>query len=173
MSAPAKSYRAKTGWVLFVEIFILVGVVFAVRYETRAVNATITDVSDLKDPSPYRVALMGHLGKIHLSLAGYLQSSDPALEKQMRESRKDFGALLPDFVHQNPKLFPQDAADEIKRTFGLYNEAIDRTIEANAHRMQQRSAIIQNFTRMLYLIDHNIRPIIRKDKADGEERSEA
>jgi len=136
-------------------------------------NQAVNDVSDLRDPSPYRAALMGHLGKIHLAIQGYLRTPDPSLEKQADESRKDFETLLPDFVKQNPKLFPQTAAEEIRRTFGLFKESLDRTLEDNTHRIVGRAVLDENFTRILYLIDHNLRPLIRKDQADGDERSEA
>ncbi len=108
-----------------------------------------------------------------MSLQGYLRSPDPSLEKQVGDSRDEFEALLPEFVKQNPKLFPQTAAEEIRRTFGLFKEAIARTMDTNARRMEQRSRLDSNFERILFLIDHNLRPMIRKDQADGEERSEA
>ncbi len=153
---------------------VLLGLlIVGIRHEVRAVNAAVNQVSDLRDPSPFRAALMGHLGKIHLGLKGYLRSPDPTLEKQVEVSRKDFEALLPDFVKQNPKLFPQAAAEEIKRTFGLFQEALDRTLESNTHRMVSRELLEQNFTRILYLIDNNLRPLIRKTQADGDERSDA
>src|SRR5262245_22328969 len=98
---------------------------------------------------------MGHLGKIHLGLKGYLRSPDPSLEKQVDQSRKDFEALLPEYVKQNPKLFPQAASEEIERSFGLFKEGIDRTLESDAHRRGSRSVLEQNFTQMLYLIDHD------------------
>ncbi len=173
MSASGKSLRGKIILVTVAELCLLAGAGLGIRHEIQAVNRTVNDVSDLRDPSPFRAALMGHLGKINVGFTGYLQSSDPSLEKQIQESRKDFETLLPEFVRQNPKLFPQEAADEIKRTFGLYKESIDRTLEANSRRLAQRASLEQNFTHMLYLIDHNIRPIIRKDQADGDERSEA
>src|SRR5258706_1453653 len=155
------------------EALLLGLLIFNIRHEVRAVNAAVNQVSDLRDPSPFRAALMGHLGKIHLGLKGYLRSPDPSLEKQVDDSRKDFEALLPDFVKQNPKLFPQAAAEEIRRTFGLFQEALDRTLESNTHRMVSRDLLEQNFTRILYLIDNNLRPLIRKSQADGDERSEA
>jgi exonuclease VII large subunit len=103
-----------------------------------AVNRTVNEVSDLRDPSPFRAALMGHLGKIHVGLEGYLRSPDPSMEKQVAESRDDFEKLLPEFVGQNPKLFPQAASEEIKHVFAQFKEAISRTLETNTQRMQRR-----------------------------------
>src|SRR5258708_3111675 len=152
---------------------ILGGLWLDIRFETQAVNRIVNEVSELRDPSPFRAALLGHLGKIRLSLQGYLRSPDPGLEKQVNDSRDEFQALLPEFVKQNPKLFPQTAAEEIKRTFGLFKEAMERTMENNSKRMELRGRLEKNFERILFLIDHNLRPMIRKDQADGEERSEA
>ena len=148
-------------------------VLWGMRDQIKDVNRTVNDVSDLKDPSPFRAALMGHLGKIHLGLEGYLRSPDPSLEKQIDDSRKDFEALLPDFIQQNPKLFSPTVADEIKRIFALYKDAIKHTLDANTQRVERRDVLEKNFNRILFLIDHNMRPLIRKTQADGEERSEA
>src|SRR5258708_4122544 len=150
---------------------ILGGLWLDIRFETQAVNRIVNEVSELRDPSPFRAALLGHLGKIRLSLQGYLRSPDPGLEKQVNDSRDEFQALLPEFVKQNPKLFPQTAAEEIKRTFGLFKEAMERTMENNSKRMELRGRLEKNFERILFLIDHNLRPMIRKDQADGEKRS--
>jgi PAS domain S-box-containing protein len=155
------------------EVLLLGGLWMGIRRESRAVNDKVNEISDLRDPSPFRAALLGHLGKIHLAIQGYLHNPDPTLEKQVDDSRADFEALLPDFVAQNPKLFPQAAAEEIRRTFGLFKESVARTMEANTHRLESRGILEQNFTQILYLIDHNLRPLIHKEQADGEERSEA
>jgi PAS domain S-box-containing protein len=155
------------------EALVVWGITWGIRHEVKAVNQTVSEVSDLRDPSPFRAALLGHLGKIHVGLEGYLRSPDPSMEKQVAESREDFEKLLPEFVRQNPKLFPQVAGEEIKRVFGQFKETIGRTLDANALRMERRAILEQNFTRILYLIDNQIRPLIRKDQADGDERSEA
>jgi PAS domain S-box-containing protein len=155
------------------EALVVFGLWAGIQHEVGEINRAVSEISDLKDPSPFRVALMGHLGKIHLGLEGYLRSGDPSLAGQVAESRKDFEALLPEFMKQNPKLFPPAAGEEIKRTFGLFKEAIDRTLEANTQRLERRGVLEQNFTKILYHIDHNLFPIIRKEQADGEERGEA
>ncbi len=155
------------------EALVLAVIGFGTKHETKAVNQAVAEISDLRDPSPFRAALMGHLGKLHLALQGYLRTPDPSLEKQVRDSRSDFEALLPDFMKQNPKLFPQAAAEEIRRTFALLKDAIDRTLEDNAHQITSRTLLEQNFSTILYLIDHNLRPLIRRDQADGDERRDA
>jgi PAS domain S-box-containing protein len=155
------------------ESLLLGGLWKGIVDQTRGVNQAVTGISDLKDPSPYRAALLGHLGKMHLGLRGYLRSPDASLEKQVAQSRLDFEASLPEFERENPKLFPPTAGEEIRRTFGVFQEAIERTLEANARRMEQRSALDRNFAQMIEQIDRNLRPIIRKNQPDGEERSEA
>jgi len=154
-------------------LFVSDGLRLGIRHETQVVNQTVNEVSDLRDPSPFRAALLGQLGKIQLSLKGYLRNPESSPEKQVNESRDEFESLLPEFVRQNPKLFPQTAAEEIRRTFGQYKEAIIRTRDTNSRRMEQRDILDKNFAQILYLIDHNLRPLIRKNQADGEERSDA
>jgi PAS domain S-box-containing protein len=156
-----------------IEGLILFGVWWGIQKEIASVNQAVNEVSDLRDPSPFRAALLGQLGKIHVALEGYLRSPDASLEKQIDESRKDFEMLLPEFTRQNPKLFPAAANDEIKRGFEILKGTIDHTLDANIHRMAGRAALAGNFERILLLIEHNIRPMIRKEQADGLERGEA
>ena len=102
--------------------FALGGIMgMGIRHETQAVNQRVNEISELRDPSPFRgAALLWAISeKCIWPSKGILRNPDPLLEKQVDESRAwDFEALLPDFVKQNPKLFPQAAADEIRRTFG-------------------------------------------------------
>ena len=123
------------------EALLLGGVWAGIHHETQTVNRTVNEVSELRDPSPFRAALLGHIGKAHLGLEGYLRSSNPSLLSQAEESLKEFESLLPDFVKQNPKLFPQAAEEEISRTFGLFKETIQRTLEDNTRRTQSRSSL--------------------------------
>lgn len=155
------------------EALLLWGLWRGILHETGAANQAVGEISDLKDPSPFRAALTGHLGKIHLSLQGYLRSPDPSLAKQAADSRQDFESSLPEFAGQNPRLFPSEAADEIRRAFELFKGAIDQTLEANTRRTRNRGLLEQNFTRMLDLLDRHLRPLIRKDQPDGDERGEA
>ena len=169
--------KKSAGWRIVtlgvVAALLLAGVWWGLRKEIAAVNRTVDEISDLRDPSPFRAALLGQLGSIHVTLEGYLRSPDASLEKQIAESRRDFEMLLPEFTRQNPKLFPEAAGDEIKRAFALFKETIDHTLDTNIRRMESRAALETNFSRILYLIDHEIRPIIRKNQADGAERGEA
>jgi len=82
------------------------GILKVAHFQARQVDAAVTEISDLKDPSPFRVALLGHLDKINLSLSAYVRSPDPALLKQISDSARDFENSLPEFEHQNKRLFP-------------------------------------------------------------------
>src|SRR5207302_1662720 len=88
------------------------------------------------------------------------------------QSRKDFQASLPEFQRQNPALFPKIAVEEIRRTFGVYGESIDHTLETHNNRAQNRAKMDQNFARIITLIDHEIRPLIRNEQMDQQARSE-
>ncbi len=136
----------------------------------------VTEVSELRDPSPFRAALLGHLGKIHLSLEGYLRSlTDPLCLKnrQVGDSRKEISTRsFQNLCAKIPKLFPQKGAEQIKRTFNLYKEAIDHTLDDNIRRIARRE-LIRTLTRLLYLIGHELRPLIQKVKPIAKTASEA
>jgi PAS domain S-box-containing protein len=155
------------------EGLILWAIWMGVGAQTQAVNQAVLDISELKDPSPFRAALLGHLGKIHLGLRSYLRDPDPALERQAADGRRDFIASLPEFARQNPRLFPKEAREEIQRTFDQFKDLADRALKLNADRLAGRRTLEKNFSDILSLIDKNVRPLIRKEQPDGEERSES
>ena len=155
------------------EVLLLALLWWGIAAQTKAMNQSLNDLSELKDPSPYRAALMGHLGKIRLGLQGFLRSGDTSMADQSVLSRKEFESLLPEFEKQNPHLFPPVARNEIHKTFHLYQDSIDHTLQENTHRMDLRHNLDQNFTQIITLIDHNIKPLIRKEQPDGDERSDA
>ena len=150
------------------EALLAWGVLWGMRHEIDAVNRSVTEVADLKDPAALPGGADGSLGKIHLSLEAYLRNPDPSLEKQIADSQKDFETQLPEFMHENPKMFPQMADEEITRTFDVFKGAISHAMETNAQRMEDRAALEQNFSRMIFILDHNLHPMIRNDQADGK-----
>src|SRR4029077_17773815 len=137
------------------EILLLMGLWWGIVAQTGAMNRSLNELSELKDPSPYRAALMGHLGKIRLGLQGFLRSGDASMADQAAQSRKDFDALLPEFEKQNPHLFPSAAREEIRKAFHSYQESVDHTLQQNTHRMDLRHALDQNFVQIIGFIDHN------------------
>jgi PAS domain S-box-containing protein len=169
-----KSKTNKRIALLFIAEILLLGVLWwGVRRQMRAMDRSVNDISELKDPSPFRAALMGHLGKIRLGLQGYLGSGNPALADQVVQSRKDFYASLPEFQKENARLFPKAAVEEILKNFDGYKQGVDRTLEASAKRQKTRDALDQNFARILFLLERNIKPLIRDDQGEAEERREA
>ena len=157
--------------VLSLVIITLCG--WGISSQMKAMNQSVNDISDLKDPSPYHAALMGYLGKAHVGLEGFLRSSDPALNDQVVQTRKDFDSAVAEFEHQNPKLFPKIAVDEIRRTFKAYKESVDQTLIAHSKRAAARSVLDQNFAQILSIIDKGIKPLIRTEQADSDERKDS
>ena len=104
----------KMALILAAEAGILWGILFAVGIQSHQIDGAVTEISDLKDPSPFRVALLGHLDKIQLSLAAFLRAPEPSLLKQISDSRLDFENSLPEFERQNKRLFPPEASSEIR-----------------------------------------------------------
>jgi PAS domain S-box-containing protein len=161
------------GALVLVEALWIGGLWWAGQGQLAAMNKAVNDIAELKDPSPFRAALMGHLGKIHLGMEGYLRSPSDSILEQVAQSRKDFTISMPEFERQNPKLFPKAAVEEIARSFKTFQESVDHTLEVNAKWRETRNALEQNFTHLIFLIEHNLRPLIRSDQADAEERSDA
>jgi PAS domain S-box-containing protein len=155
----------KVALVCLVEGAVLWGILKGVKLQSRHIDTDVSDVSDLKDPSPFRVALLGHLDKISLSLSAYLRSPEPTLLQQIDASRKDFENSLPEFEHQNKKLFPPAASEEIRNAYDAMKSSLDEAVEVSARRSERRTAAEGNFKQMLYLIDDRLRPLLRKDAA--------
>lgn len=160
----------KIALVGILELAILWGIVRAISLQTRRVEAAVSEISDMKDPSPFRVALLGHLDKIHLSVLAYLRSPDPAPLKQVADSQRDFENSLPEFERQNRRLFPPMASEEIRRTYEMMKSSVEQTLSVSAKRVERRAVSDENFKRMLYLIESRIRPLLRKGDPDSQER---
>lgn len=155
----------KVALVCAVEAAILWGVLKTVRLQSRKIDADVSEISDLIDPSPFRVALLGHLDKISLSLSAYLRSPDATLLKQIDQSRNDFENSLPEFERQNKRLFPPAAGEEIRMAYEAMKASLEEAVEISARRSERRASVSGNFKQMLYLIDERIRPLLRKDSA--------
>jgi PAS domain S-box-containing protein len=175
MAREKKSFspNARMAALVLLEAAFLAGIWWGVNRQLDAMNYAVNEISELKDPSPFRAALTGHLGKIHLGLEGVFSGAEPSLADQVAESRKDFEAALPEFQKQNPRLFPAAAVEEISRTFGVFTQSIDHALNAHTNRVKTRSSLDENFARLLSSIERNIKPLIRNDQADGEERRDA
>lgn len=148
-----------------VEAGILWGILKATRLQSRQIDADVSEISDLRDPSPFRAALLGHLDKISLSLAAYLRSPEPTLLSQIDKSRHDFENSLPEFAHQNKRLFPPAAAEEIRTAYDSMKASLDQAVDVSARRSERRGSAAENFKQMLFLIDGRIRPLLRKEEA--------
>src|SRR3989338_1277219 len=155
------------------EILLLTGLWWMTLRRMDRMNQAVNDLSELSDPSPFRAALMGHLGKIHLGLEAYFKSSDPALLDQASQSRRELETSLPEFKKQSPRLFTPDAMEEIGKSFVAFKEAVDHALDANARRFEHRGKIEKNFAQILSHIYRDIRPLIRDAQPDGQERKEA
>lgn len=174
MTMTSRNFPMKTFAVMCaLEVALVGGLWFGMQAEMNRMNVAVDDLSELSDPSPFRAALMGYLGKIHLGLEGFFQSSDAALIDPVAQSRKDFETSLPEFKKQSPRLFPDIAVDEIGKGFTTFQEAIEHALKANNGRVEQRSKIDHNFNLILQGLDKDIRPLIRDSQPDGAERKEA
>jgi PAS domain S-box-containing protein len=173
VGSPSRKINQRIALLFVIEAALLWVIWKGTTRQIHAIDRSVNDIAELKDPSPYRAALLGHLGKIRLGLQGFLGSGDPALFDQMMQSRKDFESALPEFEKENPRLFPKTAVEEIRRQFDAFKQSIDHTLDANTKRTNNRAAMDQNFARIIVLIDHNIKPLIRDEQAESEDRREA
>src|SRR5258708_221183 len=100
-----------------------------ITYNTRRSDEAVDAISDLRDPSPFRAALVGHLDKIHLSLNGYLRTRDQTLVQQVAQSETDFEHSVPEFERQNPKLLPAAAGREILEDYRIFKDSLGHLLE--------------------------------------------
>jgi PAS domain S-box-containing protein len=169
----SNSLKPRVVALALVQVLVIAALWWGINHEVQKTNKAVNDVAELKDPSPFRAALNGYLGKIQLGMQGYLRSADPSLAEQMLQARKDFLASLPEFQKQNSRLFPPAAVEEIRRAFSSFESSLEHTLKTHTRRMEVRGKLDQNFSRILYLIDKNIKPLIRDQQTQGEERRDA
>lgn len=143
------------------------------RIQIRLSDEAVTAISDLRDPSPFRAALLGHLDKAHLNALGYLRTRDGALPDQVRDSEAEFERSVPEFERQNPKLLPRSAGREILQDYALFKESVGRLLEVTRERTEHLNSWQLNADRIHKLIDLRLRPLVRPGQEQSEERSEA
>ncbi len=155
------------------ELFLLGLVGAGVSWEFARMNQAVDELSELKDPSPFRSVLMGNLEKVHIALQGFLRSADPAMEEQIAKSLQEFQSSIPEFQKQNAKLFPKQAVEEIGLAFSGLKKSIEELLKLNVRRQASRTKLEAGFARIITLLEQNVRPLIRDHQPDAAERREA
>ncbi len=144
-----------------------------VLWQFHDMNRAVGDLSDLKDPSPFRAALIGNLGRTHIAVQGLLRNDDASMRDLVTKGNKEFESSVPAFQQQNSKLFPKDAVDDILQAFLGFRKAIEHVLEVNAKRQVLRNKLDQDFSSIITRVTKDIRPLIRGNQPDAQERSEA
>src|SRR5450631_4111567 len=107
MSA-SKSERPLAIYLLYflLEGLFLFGLLWAARSQTHTIEDRLELIADLRDPSPFRAALLGELEKVYLSTVSHVRHTDPTLLDQITQGESEFEKSLPQFQKQNPRLLP-------------------------------------------------------------------
>jgi len=166
-----KSWYKKSFLMLAILSVSLWGLFLAMRQQIRFADEQVNLISDLKDPSPFRSALVGHLDKMNWSLQGYVRSHDASMPAHLAQGQKDFEESIPEFHRQNPRLFPSQAQVSILKDYRSLKELIERLVHATDEQAARWIKSEDNFKQMLYLLKDRIRPLIKRRQPDAEERS--
>jgi len=172
MNRPAK--LGLRSFLIGAAALLLIGALaWAIRQQSQRVNESLNEIADLRDPSPFRVALTGHLDKIHLSLLAYIKNPDPALVDRIKSSQADFERSLHEFETQSPRLFPAAARDQILQSYRQTSESLTQILETSRQRAEHQEAWQTNFDRFLFLIQNRLRPLSRRDREGAVARNES
>lgn len=161
-----KRIQLQIAGIALVAAALLGGIAKGIVVQNRAAEESVNAISELRDPSPFRAALVGQLDKIHLSLQGYLRSRDQALLQQVQNGQADFEKSVPEFEKQNPRLLPLAAGDEILQDYKVFKESAKHLMEVSQERASFWTTADNNFENMLVLLDQRIRPLARKAQAE-------
>jgi PAS domain S-box-containing protein len=145
----------------------------AILVQKNSAEAWINLIADLRDPSPFRVALRAHLDKIELTVRGYLSTRDGSLLKQVAGIEQDFERLVPDFQRQDPRLFPPAASSEILQTYRVLKDSVDWALRTTSQRAERWTAADGVFSQMLYLVENRLKPLSREGTPSATARRDA
>lgn len=151
----------------------LAGMGWLMLEQSKAADRALVEISDLRDPSPFRVALTGHLDKIYLNFQAYVKGPNQTLLDQMKTSQTDFERSLHDFEIQSPKLFPVAARDGILQSYELMRNTVNQALETSKQRGENQVAWQTNFDRFLYVIQNRLRPLSKKDREGAVVRNDS
>src|SRR6185437_12272043 len=144
---------------------LFLGIIAAVvTYQVRMVETKITEMADLKDPSPFTARLVGYLNKTNMNLLSYIQNRDDAALQQIAESQKDFENSIVEFQKLNPRLFPATSQSGILNAYQPFKDALRDILRAGDAESEKWTDLLDNNDRVVYLLEHRLRPIIRMDQ---------
>ncbi len=143
------------------------------RLQSQAADERLNEVSTLADPSPFRVALTGHLDQMHLALQAYSQNPDPELVERIDVSRHAFEKSLQEFGKQSPRLFPAGARETLLTAFHPFETSVKQALDVSRERAEARGAWQGDFEQFLQTIQYRLRPLSRKDREGAAVRNDS
>jgi len=142
----------------------------AVSYQVRWVEHKISEMADLKDPSPFTASLMGTLNTVNLNLVGFVQNRDPLLKQALEAGEQEFESALEEFHQQNQRLLPNEARTRILGAYEPYKMSVHDTLTVSNEQAQKWEALLSNDDDMMFWLEHRLRPLVRHEQAEAADR---
>ena len=150
---------------------MLLGLITAlVSYQVRLVESKITEVADLKDPSPFTASLCVSLNKITLNLLAYTHNQDKQSLQGVSQGETDFENSLVEFQKMNPRLFPVAAQTKILSAYQPFKESSSDILHAYADQLQKWTDLLDNNDQIVELFERRLRPLIRPGQKQAGQR---
>jgi len=152
------------------EVLLLTIIGGVVSYQVRLVERKITEMADLKDPSPFTASLIGHLNRISLHLLGYGHNRDGESLQHIANVEKDFESSLVEFQKFNPRLFPSTAETRIWDAYQPFKDAVQDSLQAIDAQAKRWQALLDADDQIIFIFEHRLRPIVRGNQDHSTER---
>ena len=159
-----RGLRAQVFLILGCEVVLLLAIAGIVVRQVRWIEAKITEMADLKDPSPFTGGLVQQLNTMNLNLLGYTHTRDDAALQRIADSQKRFENSLVEYHHLNPRLFPETSQTKISHAYQPFKNAIQNVLRSTNEQSEKWGELLDNNEKVNYLLEHRLRPLIHGDQ---------
>jgi PAS domain S-box-containing protein len=136
----------------------------------RKVDQKITEMADLKDPSPFTSTLFDHLQRIQFNLLAYTQTQDAQLLEHLGASQKEFENAVDQFHQLNPRLFPDNSRTQILNTYQPFRQSLEEILPISERQSGRWSDLLANDDQIIFLLENRLRPLIRNSQPMSGQR---
>lgn len=153
--------RRKVFYLLVSELAFLLAIGVTVSYQINLVHQKVTEIADLKDPSPFAASLIGFVNKINLYAASYVQNRDLQTLQPLAEAEKEFENSLGVFQKQNSRLFPIASQMKILEAYEPFKDAVVDLLTAQAMQSKKWESLLTKDDEIVFLLERHLRPLVR------------
>jgi PAS domain S-box-containing protein len=149
---------------------VVAGVFAVVTLQAFSVKKKITEMADLKDPSPFTGTLAANRTEIDFAVMSYVQGREPLAGRRIVEADARFRSSLNEFQKNNAALFPPAAQRRIQSAYEPFHAEAKKLQQLADDRRRLWDQMLTDQDDLADLFDRRLRPLIRRGQAHAMSR---